>query len=228
MLLKKWDDLPAKMKTPEVKKYYDELSKKKFSLVMKRFFDIILATILLILLSPIMLVMMILIKTGSKGPVFYRQERVTTYGKKFKIHKFRTMVVNADQIGSQVTVGRDPRITKVGHFLRQYRLDEFPQVIDVLQGTMTFVGTRPEVQLYVDAYTPAMMATLLLPAGITSEASIKYKDEAKLLADAADVDQVYIEKVLPGKMQYNLTALEEFSVWNDFKTMINTAIGVLK
>ena len=198
--MKKWEELPKFMQCDEVKEYYDILSKKKLSLRLKRAFDIVAATCILIITAIPMIIIAIRIATESKGGVFYRQERVTTYGKKFKIHKFRTMVANADQIGSAVTVSGDNRITPTGAFLRKYRLDELPQVFDVLSGNMSFVGTRPEVTKYVKKYTKEMRATLLLPAGITSEASIRYKDEAELLDAADDVDRVYVEEVLPGKM----------------------------
>lgn len=168
-----------------------------------------------------------MIKLDSPGPVFYRQERVTTYGKKFRIHKFRTMVNNAEKIGSAVTVGADSRITKLGAKLRGFRLDELPQVFDVLSGNMSFVGTRPEATKYVEKYKPEYLATLLLPAGITSEASIRYKDEAELLAGADDVDRVYVEKVLPGKMRYNLDSIRKFSFFADIATMFRTVFAVL-
>lgn len=226
MILKKWDDLPEFMKCDEVKVYYDILSRKKGSLVLKRIFDIVVGAILLILLAIPMLVIAVMIKMDSKGPVFYRQERMTRYGKKFRIHKFRTMVNNADQIGSAVTVGGDSRITKVGAKIRDYRLDELPQVFDVLSGDMSFVGTRPEVTKYVEKYSNEMLTTLLLPAGITSEASIRYKDEAKLLDAADDVDRVYVEKVLPSKMRYNLESIEKFSFARELGTMIRTVIAV--
>lgn len=226
MILKKWDDLPEFMKCDEVKFYYDILSRKKGSLVLKRIFDIVVGVILLILLAIPMLVIAVMIKMDSKGPVFYRQERVTRYGKKFRIHKFRTMVNNADQIGSAVTVGGDSRITKVGAKIRDYRLDELPQVFDVLSGDMSFAGTRPEATKYVEKYSNEMLATLLLPAGITSEASIRYKDEAKLLDAADDVDRVYVEKVLPSKMRYNLESIEKFSFARELGIMIRTVIAV--
>lgn len=228
MILKKWDDLPEFMKCDEVKVYYDILSRKKGSLVLKRIFDIVVGVILLILLAIPMLVIAVMIKMDSKGPVFYRQERVTRYGKKFRIHKFRTMVNNADQIGSAVTVGDDSRITKVGAKIRDYRLDELPQVLDVLSGNMGFVGTRPEATKYVEKYSNEMLATLLLPAGITSEASIRYKDEADLLSVADDVDQVYIEKVLPKKMKYNLESIEKFSFIKELILMFKTILAVVK
>lgn len=227
MILKKWDDIPLEMRNPEVKRYYDLLSKKKNSLLLKRVFDILVSVSMLVMLSLPMFVIALLIVLDSEGGVFYRQERVTTYGKKFKIHKFRTMVANADKVGSLVTVDHDDRITKIGAFLRKYRLDELPQLIDVLEGTMSFVGTRPEVLKYVEGYTEEMKATLLLPAGITSEASIRYKDEAELLKDKDNVDSVYMNDVLPKKMKYNLWALQKFSFCEDIATMVRTVLAVL-
>lgn len=203
-MLKKWETLPKYMQNDEVRFYYDSLQKKKVSMFLKRVMDLVGGLILLILLAIPMIIISIMIKLDSEGPVFYRQERVTTYGKHFKIHKFRTMISNADKIGSTVTVGNDSRITKVGAKLRGCRLDELPQVLDLISGNMSFVGTRPEAVKYVEQYKPEYMATLLLPAGITSEASIRYKDEAELLDAASDVDKTYIEEVLPGKMKYNL------------------------
>ncbi len=226
-MLRKWSALPANMQIPEVKPYYDALKKKQVSLVCKRIFDFILAFLLLILLLLPILILAIIIKCDSKGPVFYRQERVTTYGKHFRIHKFRTMVNNADKIGSAVTVGNDSRITRIGAKLRGGRLDELPQLLDVLSGNMSFVGTRPEAVKYVEKYAPEYMATLLLPAGITSEASIRYKDEAKLLDAASDVDQVYIEDVLPAKMKFNLQSIREFGFFKDIATMFRTVFAVL-
>ena len=225
--MKKWDELPVEMRTEEVRYYYDILSKKKFSLAMKRLFDIVVSAIMLVVLSPVFLILAIAIKIDSSGPVFYRQERVTTYNKKFRIHKFRTMVNNADKKGSLVTVKNDSRVTRVGKLIRKCRLDEISQLINVFLGDMTFVGTRPEVVKYVDRYAPVMMATLLLPAGVTSEASILYKDEDKLLDGAANVDDVYVEKVLPGKMYYNLRSIEKFSFWGDIATMFKTVFAVL-
>ena len=174
-----------------------------------------------------MAIIAVWIKLDSEGPVFYRQERITTYGKHFRIHKFRTMVNNADKIGSAVTIGNDSRITKVGAKLRGCRLDELPQVLDLVSGNVSFVGTRPEAVKYVETYKPEYMATLLLPAGITSEASIRYKDEAKLLDGADDVDRVYMEDVLPGKMKYNLESIKNFSFFGDIATMFRTVFAVL-
>ena len=227
MLIIKWERLPKEMQLPEVKPYYDVLKKKQISLFFKRAFDIVVSLIMLIILSPVFLLLAIAIKIDSKGPVFYRQERVTQYNKHFRIFKFRSMFQDADK-GSQVTLSHDNRITKVGGFIRKYRLDEICQLIDILRGTMTFVGTRPEVPKYVAKYTPEMMATLLLPAGVTSLASIKYKDEADLLDASENADKTYIEKVLPAKMKYNLKALEKFSFWMDVKLMFMTVFAVVK
>ena len=214
------------MRCTEVKYYYDILADKERSLRVKRVFDIVLSGILLIILAIPMLIIAIMIKRDSPGPVFYRQERITAYGKRFRIHKFRTMVDHADRLGSAVTVGGDARITKMGSRLRDLRLDELPQLIDVLKGDMSFVGTRPEAARYVKRYSKEMYATLLLPAGITSEASIRYKDEAELLNAAEDVDEVYINEVLPGKMKYNLESMKEFSLHRDMAIMMKTVLAV--
>ena len=226
-MLRKWEDLPDFMRNEEVRPYYEVLQKKKVSLVLKRALDLVGGIILLVVLSIPMAIIAVQIKLDSEGPVFYRQERVTTYGKRFRIHKFRTMVSNADKIGAAVTVGNDSRITKVGAKLRGCRLDELPQVLDLISGNMSFVGTRPEVVKYVEKYKPEYMATLLLPAGITSEASIRYKDEAELLDAADDVDRVYVEVVLPGKMKHNLESLKSFSFFGEIATMFRTVFAVL-
>lgn len=226
-MLRKWDNLPENMKTDEVKLYYDILSHKGSSLVLKRVFDFVVALMMLIVILPILLVLAMLIVIDSPGGVFYRQVRITQYGKEFRIHKFRTMVSNADKIGSLVTVGADSRVTKIGRILRKYRLDELPQLIDILQGNMSFVGTRPEVPKYVNEYSNEMRATLLLPAGVTSEASICYKDEAELLEGAEDVDKAYVKQVLPEKMKYNLESIKNFSFWGEIKIMVKTVVAVL-
>lgn len=226
-MLKRWDELPGFMRNDAVRPYWEVLDKKRGQLVLKRVFDLVVAFVLLLILLIPMIVIALLIKLDSKGPVFYRQERVTTYGQHFRIHKFRTMVSNADKIGTAVTIGNDSRITKVGSKLRRVRLDELPQVIDVLQGTMSFVGTRPEAVKYVERYQSEYNATLLLPAGITSECSIRYKDEDKLLDGASDVDKVYVEQVLPGKMRWNLKSIKEFSLGVELMTMLRTIAAVL-
>lgn len=225
--MKNWDELPAFMRTTEVRPYWEILNKKRGQLMLKRAFDLVVSLILLIILAIPMAVIALLIKKEDPGPALYRQERVTTYGKHFKIHKFRTMVVNADKIGTAVTVGEDPRITKVGKKLRSLRLDELPQVFDVISGDMSFVGTRPEAVRYVERYKPEYNATLLMPAGITSEASIRYKDEAKLLDAASDVDKVYVEEVLPAKMKWNLNSITRFSFFREILTMFRTVFAVL-
>lgn len=228
MILEKWENLPEELKTDEVRPYYDILSGKRTSLVFKRIFDVFCSGIMLLILSPVFLVLAVAIKLESEGPVFYRQTRITQYGKEFKIFKFRTMVNNADKIGTQVTVSGDSRITRVGKFIRNCRLDEISQLIDIFRGTMTFVGTRPEVPKYVAEYTPEMLATLLLPAGVTSEASILYKDESELLDKAENADEVYINEVLPAKMKYNLEAIKKFSFFGDIKTIFRTVFAVIK
>ena len=227
MILKKWEELPENLRTDAVRPYYDLLAKRRGSLALKRCFDVVVSAMILLVLAPVFLVLAIAIKLDSPGPVFYRQVRVTQYGREFRIFKFRSMVSDADKRVSLVTVSGDSRITRVGHFIRNCRLDELCQLIDIFRGTMTFVGTRPEVPKYVAAYTPEMMATLLLPAGVTSQASILYKDEAELLDAADDVDAVYIRDVLPGKMKYNLDALKNFSFFSDIATMFQTVFAVL-
>ena len=226
-MLRRWEELPDFMRIKEVRPYWESLNRKRGQLVLKRIFDLVMSILLLILLAIPMLILAIWIKADSEGPVFYRQERVTTYGKHFRIHKFRTMVSNADKIGTAVTVGNDSRITKVGSKIRGHRLDELPQLIDVLQGTMSFVGTRPEAVKYVNQYKPEYNATLLLPAGITSECSIRYKDEDKLLDTADNVDKVYVEQVLPDKMKWNLLSISGFSLIGELKTCINTVTEML-
>ena len=227
-MLYRWEELPQNMQNDAVRPYYDSLQSKKYSLFLKAVFDRVVSLLMLIGLSPIFVVLAIMIKMDSPGEVFFRQERVTQYGKKFRIHKFRTMVKNAESLGAQITTKSDMRVTKVGKKLRGCRLDELPQLIDILQGNMSFVGTRPEVTKYVEQYTPEMMATLLLPAGVTSEASIEYKDEERLLADAKNADKTYVEVVLPQKMEWNLRSLRDFSFVVDIKTMFKTVWAVVR
>lgn len=228
MVLRKWDDLPDNMKNDKVRKYYDLLDKKRFGLCVKRVFDILVAILLLIILSPLFIIISITIKIDSKGPVIFRQVRVTQYGRLFKIYKFRTMVNNADKLGTQVTTKNDDRITKVGKILRKFRIDEIPQLFNIILGDMSFVGTRPEVVKYVEKYTDEMMATLLLPAGVTSKASIHYKDEEKFLENSENADKTYIYDVLPEKMKYNLESMKGFSFYSEIKTMIETVLAVVK
>ncbi len=228
MILRRYENLPEDLQNDEVKRYYDILSKKKVSLFLKRIFDIIMSLILLILLSPAFLILAIWIKLDSKGPVFYRQERITTYGKKFRIFKFRTMIQDADKKGSLITLGQDSRITKIGSKIRKCRLDEIPQLLNILKGDMSFVGTRPEVAKYVDKYTDEMKVTLLMPAGVTSKASIEYKNEDEImdtfLNKGEKVDEIYLERVLPEKMKYNLEYIEKFSLLEDIKICVKTIV----
>ena len=225
MLLLPFDKLPEELQCDEVRKYYNVLYKKRKSLLLKRIFDVVLSAFLIILLLIPMLVISVCIKCTSKGPVLYKQVRVTTYNKKFKIFKFRTMIDGADKNGSLVTIENDNRVTKIGGFLRKYRLDELPQIFHVFTGKMSFVGTRPEVTKYVECYTPAMMATLLMPAGVTSLASIKFKDEDKIIGDITDpdeIDKIYVEKILPKKMRYNLRYIYRFGFRRDIYLMFST------
>ncbi len=225
--MKKWEKLPGQLKTDAVRPYYDFLSHKTGSLILKRVFDLIAGLILLVICLPFMLVIAVWVKCDSRGPVFFRQKRVTRYGRVFRIFKFRTMVTDAERLGTQVTVNHDSRVTRAGRFLRKCRLDELPQIFNVLSGDMSFVGTRPEVERYVNQYTDEMYATLLLPAGITSLASIKYKDEEKLLDGADNPEEVYVNTVLPQKMEYNLEYMHRFNFFYDMKLMVMTAFAVL-
>ena len=227
MILKPWNELPENLRTEAVRPYYDVLSKHKVSLVLKRVFDFVVSLIMLLIIWPLMLIIAAIIKIDSPGPALFLQERVTTYGKIFKIWKYRTMVADAEIKGAQVTISNDQRITGVGKFLRKTRLDEVPQLINIISGDMSFVGTRPEVVKYVQHYTPEMMATLLLPAGVTSEASIRYKDEYKLLSGAEDIDYTYINQVLPAKMVWNLNSIIRFSFPREILTMIRTVFAVM-
>ena len=212
--MKSFQKLPPQFQCAEVKEYYDILCKKQGSFVLKRILDIFASVILLVFLIIPIAIIAILVKTDSKGPVFY--------GKKFRILKFRTMVTGADRLGTLVTTDSDSRVTKTGRILRKYRLDELPQIFNVLSGSMSIVGTRPEVQHYVDMYEPEYLATLLMPAGITSLASIMYKDEEKLLKGEIDIDRVYVEKILPEKMKFNLSYVKNFSFGSDIKLMFKT------
>ena len=227
MRLSAWNELPEWMRNEEVRKYHEILKRKRFTLMLKRFFDVVMSLLLLILLSWLFLILAIWIKADSKGSVFYRQERITQYGKRFRIYKFRTMVSDADKIGALVTTANDARITKVGARIRKCRLDEIPQLINVLKGEMSFVGTRPEVEKYVREYSDEMKATLLLPAGVTSLSSIRFKEDDSLIAEYSQtlgIDEAYIKKVLPKKMVLNLDYIRQISFWNDVKICIKTVL----
>lgn len=225
--MRAFNKLPAQFNNDSVKAYYDILSKRNGSIILKRAFDIIVSLIMLVILIIPIIIVSVCIKFNSPGPVFFRQMRVTKYGKVFRIFKFRTMVVNAESLGSMVTTKGDSRVTKIGKTLRKYRLDELPQIFNVITGDMSFVGTRPEVKKYVDLYKDEYYATLLLPAGITSYTSIMYKDEDKLLASADDADEVYINNILPEKMKYNLEYTKDFGFWYDIKIMFKTVKEVI-
>jgi lipopolysaccharide/colanic/teichoic acid biosynthesis glycosyltransferase len=227
-MLRKWEELPKRMQNDAVRPYYERLQKKRVSLFLKRCTDVVFSAVLLVFLAPALVAIGIAVRLDSPGPALFRQVRVTQYGRQFRIFKFRTMVNHADRMGTQVTASGDRRVTRLGGFMRKYRLDELPQLINILLGDMSFVGTRPEVVKYVREYTDEMTATLLLPAGVTSEVSIQYKDEEKLLADVADVDEAYIHVVLPEKMEYNLKSLREFSLIHEWKIMLDTVIAVFR
>ena len=227
MFLKAFDSLPEEFKNDTTRAIYEKLKKRKISRILKRAFDVAVSLVVLIILLIPMGIIALAIAADSRGGVFFCQKRVTTFGKEFKIYKFRTMVKNAESLGAAVTTDGDVRITKVGKFLRKYRLDEFPQLINILKGDMSFVGTRPEVPKYVSSYTPQMYATLLLPAGITSLASIRYKDEERLISASSDADKTYIEEILPEKMKFNLEYMENFSFFGDIKLMFMTFFAVI-
>lgn len=224
--------MPQFMKNHYTLEAVKVLEKKKATLVFKRLFDICLSLILLVILSPVFLVLAICIKLEDGGPIFYRQQRITTYGRVFRIFKIRTMILNADKMGPLVTQDNDSRITKIGKKIRDFRLDEIAQLINVLIGDMTFVGTRPEVQKYVDAYSEEMMVTLLLPAGITSRSSIEFRNEAdkisKWMEQGLTADEAYIQKILPEKMRYNIDYISELSITQDIKVMLQTVFAVLR
>lgn len=194
----------------------------------KRIFDLCLAIPGIILLAPFFLVLIIWIKLDSKGPAFFRQERVGQYGRIFHIYKFRTMVINAENIGKKITIGADQRITRFGRILRKYKLDELPQLLNVIIGDMSLVGPRPEVPQYVNKYPVEIREKVLsVPPGITDFASILYKDESMLLGTAEEPEQVYIEQVIPIKLEYYLRYVELRNVWLDFILIILTFLAIL-
>ena len=225
-MLTDFEKLPAAMQNEYVRRYHEILSHKKASLFAKRIFDIFASFIMLVLLSPVLLVVAVIIKFDSKGPVFYRQKRYTKNMRKFRIFKFRSMVKDADKRGPLVTVSGDARITKIGRFLRKTRIDEFPQLFNILLGDMSFVGTRPEVEKFVERYSDEMLATFLMPAGVTSRTSIEFMDEAEVLKDVLNADEVYVSKILPQKMKINLLYIEQYSFWGDIRIMFSTVFAI--
>lgn len=229
MILPRWDALPDSLRVAEVRPYYDQLYRKRFQLVFKHMFDLLASATLIVLLSPVLAVVSYKIYKSDKGPVYFRQRRVTTLGREFFIFKFRTMVMDAQARGPQLTMQNDTRITPIGKKLRARRLDEIPQLFNIFRGEMSFVGTRPEVPHYVEQYTPEMMATLLMPAGLTSSASVTFKDEDEVHAAHPDMptDEVYIQYILPKKMELNLNSIANFSLWSDFHVLLDTLRSVL-
>jgi lipopolysaccharide/colanic/teichoic acid biosynthesis glycosyltransferase len=196
--------------------------------MLKRAFDFVSSLIGLILVSPILVTIAILIKKEDKGPVFYRGVRVGRFGKLFRIFKFRTMVVNAEKLGGPSTADDDPRITKVGKFIRKFKVDELPQLINVLKGEMSVVGPRPEVQMYVDMFAEEEKAILSVRPGITDWASIWNPDEGAILAGSPDPEKTYMEKIRPEKIRLQLKYVRERSFWNDLKIIAQTIIAIIK
>lgn len=226
--MRRWENLPEAFRTTEARPYYDLLSERQGTLVLKRIFDLVMSFVLIMVLAPVILLLGILIALDSRGPVIFTQKRVGRYGEDFTMFKFRSMRQDAESLGPQISVGRDPRISRVGHVLRKTRLDELPQLLNILLGDMSFVGVRPEVPRYVAKYTPEMWATLLLRPGVTSPASIRYKDEAKILEGAEDPESAYVKDVLPQKMVYNYSYLCNVSLFGDMKILLETIIAVLQ
>ena len=220
--------LPEEMYTPEVRPWLECLGRQRGRLVRKRLFDIGASLMILLIASPFLLLLALAIKLDSPGPVFYRQVRVGRYGKDFRIFKFRTMVQDADKKGLSLTTGHDPRITRVGRFIRKIRLDEFSQLLNVLKGEMSLVGPRPEVRRYVEAYAPEYWATLLVRPGITAPSSIAFRNEDEILGAGGDPEEIYIQQILPEKCRLNLEYLKNISVCRDIAVMFQTAAAVLK
>lgn len=189
---------------------------------MKRLFDIISSGLGLIVLSPLFVVLAVWIKADSKGPVFYRQTRVGRNNRDFRLYKFRSMRPDSDKLGLITVGGHDPRVTRSGYYIRKYKLDEFPQLINVFLGDMSLVGPRPEVRKYVDMYTPEQMRVLTVRPGITSLASIRYRNENDILAAADDPDRCYIEQVMPDKLAIDLEYVDRATLWNDIKLIFST------
>lgn len=189
---------------------------------MKRLFDIIASGLGLLVLSPLFVILAIWIKTDSKGPVFYRQTRVGRGNKDFRLYKFRSMRPDSDKLGLITVGGRDPRVTRSGYYIRKYKLDEFPQLINVFIGDMSLVGPRPEVRKYVDMYTIEQMRVLSVRPGITSLASIRYRNENDILAATDDPDRCYIEQVMPDKLAIDLEYVDRATLWNDIKLIFST------
>lgn len=189
---------------------------------MKRLFDIVSSGLGLIVLSPLFAILAVWIKTDSRGPVFYRQIRVGRDNKDFRLYKFRSMRPDSDKFGLITVGGRDPRVTRSGYYIRKYKLDEFPQLINVFLGDMSLVGPRPEVRKYVDMYTPEQMRVLKVRPGITSLASIRYRNENDILAASEDPDRTYIEQVMPDKLAIDLEYVDHATLWNDIKLIFST------
>lgn len=205
-----------------------ELENKKFNLFIKRVFDIIASSCGLIILSPMLLIVGLAIKVDSKGPVFFKQKRVGKNKEIFEIYKFRTMVTDAEKLGKQITVGNDNRVTRVGKFIRKCKLDEFPQLINVLKGEMSLVGPRPEVPRYVELYSTYQSQILLVQPGITDYASIEYRNENEILGKSKNPEKTYIEEIMPIKIELNMKYIRNISLFEDIKLVINTILAIVK
>ncbi|MFZ2538112.1 MAG: sugar transferase [Oscillospiraceae bacterium] len=228
MNISKFEQLPKKMQNVAVKQYYDIVKTKQTTLTVKHIIDVLICGIIFIITLPFFITFSVLIKLTSTGPVLFKQERIGKDLKTFHILKFRTMVKDADKKGIQLTTGNDSRITPFGKFLRGINMDEMPQLINVIKGDMSIIGTRPEVKRYVDVYTDEMLATLLIKPGMVSLASVKYKNENDMLTLASNPEQVYIDDILPDKMKYNLEYLSCLSLKKDFLILGKTIACVFK
>ena len=215
------------MKNEYTLRYWQVLEKRRISLAAKRLFDVAASAVILLVLSPLLLLLALAVKLDSPGPGFYRQVRGGRYGRDFRIFKFRTMVQDADRIGPPLTMGEDARVTRVGRVIRRFRLDEFSQLLNVLGGSMSLVGPRPEVRRYVDAYTGEYLATLLIRPGVTAPSSIAFKDEDKILRSGGAPERVYLEKLLPPKKELNLKYMEKISLFGDIKILFQTVAAVI-
>lgn len=225
-MLRSWEALPDSMRTEAVRPYYEILRGKRTELAAVRAVDIVLAAVSLTALLPVSAGIAAAILFDDGAPVIFSQERITQYCRPFRMYKFRTMRRAEEKRGLRLTSQGDDRVTRTGNVLRRLHLDEIPQLLNVLKGEMTLVGTRPEVAEYVSCYSDEMMATLLLPAGITSEASIAFRDESEMLSEADNVEEVYINRILPAKMKINLDELKKFSVQRNMHTIFRTVTAL--
>lgn len=204
-----------------------KIEKKKLNFVCKRVFDFTASLLGLLILSPILLVTAIFIKIDSRGPIFFKQKRVGKNKKTFEIYKFRTMVTDAEKMGKQITVGNDRRITRIGKVIRKCKLDELPQLINVLKGEMSLVGPRPEVPRYVELYDEYQEQILLVKPGITDYASIKFINENEILGASSDPEEEYIKEIMPNKIELNMQYINNFSIFEDIRLILKTILYIV-